>query len=54
MIKKSDYLKSYKRMNENERIEYLANVDRWTDETYPRLAYTIVMVVLLIASTKKR
>lgn len=38
MIKKSDYLKSYKRMNENERIEYLANVDRWTDETYPRLA----------------
>lgn len=38
MIEKKDYLKSYMRMDENERLEYLANVEKWTEETYPRLA----------------
>ena len=38
MIEKKDYLKSYKRMNDDERIEYLADVEKWTEDTYPRLA----------------
>lgn len=38
MLKKSDYLKSYMRMNETEKLEYLAGVKTWTEETYPRLA----------------
>lgn len=38
MIEKKDYLKSYKRMNNEEQVEYLANVEKWTEETYPRLA----------------
>lgn len=38
MIEKKDYLKSYKRMNNEEQLEYLANVEKWTEETYPRLA----------------
>lgn len=38
MIEKKDYLKSYMRMDENEKLEYLANVEKWTEETYPRLA----------------
>ena len=38
MIDKKDYLKSYMRMDENEKLEYLANVEKWTEETYPRLA----------------
>lgn len=38
MIPKNQYLKSLKRMNENEKLEYLAQVDKWTSETYPYLA----------------
>lgn len=38
MIDKKDYLKSFKRMNDEEKLEYLANVEKWTEETYPRLA----------------
>ena len=38
MIEKKDYLKSYKRMNSEEQLEYLANVEKWTEDTYPRLA----------------
>lgn len=38
MITKKDYLKSFKRMNENEQLDYLSRVERWTEETYPRLA----------------
>lgn len=38
MIKKSDYLKSFKRMNEDEKLEYLADVDKWCEDVYPRLA----------------
>lgn len=38
MIKKSDYLKSYKRMNDEEKLEYLAGVDKWCEDVYPRLA----------------
>ena len=38
MIQKTDYLKSYMRMNEEEKLEYLANVEKWTTDTYPRLA----------------
>lgn len=38
MLKKSDYLKSFRRMNEEERLEYLAGVDKWCEDVYPRLA----------------
>lgn len=38
MIEKKDYLKSFKRMNNEEQLEYLADVEKWTEETYPRLA----------------
>lgn len=38
MIPKNQYLKSLKRMNEDEKLEYLAQVDKWTSETYPYLA----------------
>lgn len=38
MITKNQYLKSFKRMNEDEKLEYLAQVDKWTSETYPYLA----------------
>lgn len=38
MTTKFKQLKSYKRMDEKEKLEYLANVEKWTEETYPRLA----------------
>lgn len=38
MTMKFKQLKSYKRMDEKEKLEYLANVEKWTEETYPRLA----------------
>ena len=38
MTTKIKQLKSYKRMDEKEKLEYLANVEKWTEETYPRLA----------------
>lgn len=38
MIEKKDYLKSYMRMDALEKLEYIAQVERWTEETYPRLA----------------
>lgn len=38
MITKKDYLKSFKRMDKLEQLEYLAHVEKWTEETYPRLA----------------
>ena len=38
MITPIDYLKSFKRMTDKEQLEYLARVDKWTEQTYPRLA----------------
>lgn len=38
MIEKKDYLKSFMRMDALEKLEYIAQVERWTEETYPRLA----------------
>lgn len=38
MIKKSEYLPSYRRMSDEDKLEYLAGVDKWVSETYPRLA----------------
>ena len=38
MITPNEYLKSFKRMTDKEQLEYLAHVDKWTEQTYPRLA----------------
>lgn len=38
MITPNDYLKSFKRMTDKEQLEYLARVEKWTEQTYPRLA----------------
>lgn len=37
MVTKSNYLKSYKSMNETEKRDYIQRVDKWTEETFPEL-----------------
>lgn len=37
MITEKDFLKSVKRMNDKEKQDYSLRIQKWTDETYPRL-----------------
>lgn len=41
MITERNYLKSIKMMNEKEKESYIGRVDKWTEETYPRLAASV-------------
>lgn len=37
MIKKEQYLKDYRKMNETELKSYIQRVEKWNDQTYPQL-----------------